>query len=168
MTFQAFKDYSIYIPQCTVQYFIKFQTTFLLLELHHIACIKCMILLDNVTRRFTRVYLKSSAYMTTCFFDSDTFYSQRLLSLKNNGKVHLHLIIQYEKRDFFYPIRENIGRSRGTNKGRSLDHFIRCRIIASMQLCLLPSGGDILFLPCPSVRLSVCHTSFPLNNLSTF
>jgi len=26
------------------------------------------------------------------------------------------------------PIRENIGRSRGTNKGRSLDEFIRCRI----------------------------------------
>jgi len=23
-------------------------------------------------------------------------------------------------------------------------------------LCLPPSGGDILFLPCPSVRLSVC------------
>jgi len=29
------------------------------------------------------------------------------------------------------------------------------------------SGGDILFLPCPSVRPSVCHTSFPLNNSST-
>jgi len=26
------------------------------------------------------------------------------------------------------PIRENIGRSRGTNKGRLLDEFIRCRI----------------------------------------
>ena len=90
---------TIYIPYCTVQYFIKFLTTFLLLELPHIACIKCMILLGNVTRCFTRlsVYLKSSAYMTTCFFHSDTFYSQRLLSLKNNGKVHLHLIIQYEK-----------------------------------------------------------------------
>ena len=36
------------------------------------------------------------------FFHSDTFYSQRLLSMKNNGKVHLHLIVQYEKiRTFF-------------------------------------------------------------------
>jgi len=42
----------------------------------------------------------------------------------------LHLIVQYEKiRTFLDPIRENIGRSRGTNKGRSLDEFIRCRII---------------------------------------
>jgi len=63
------------------------------------------------------------------FFHSDTFYGQRLLSLKNNGKVHLHLIVQNEKiRTFLDPIRANIGRSRGTNKGRSLDEFIRCRI----------------------------------------
>ena len=31
------------------------------------------------------------------------------------------------------PIRENIGRSRGTNKGRSLDEFIRCRIILNIE-----------------------------------
>jgi len=62
MTFQAFKDYSIYIPYCTVQY-----------------------------------YISLTQYLTLCFFShSDTFYGQRLLSLKNNGKVHLHLIIQYE------------------------------------------------------------------------
>ena len=82
-----------------------------------------------VTRRLTRlsVFLKTSACV---FFHSDTFYGQRLLSLKNNSKVHLHLIFQYEKRtDFFYPVRENIGRSRGTNKGRSLDEFIRCKIV---------------------------------------
>jgi len=36
------------------------------------------------------------------FFHSDTFYGQRLLSLKNNGKVHLHLIIQYEKYGLFW------------------------------------------------------------------
>jgi len=34
------------------------------------------------------------------------------------------------------PIRENIGRSRGTNKGRSLDEFIRCRIIGLISLTL--------------------------------
>jgi len=63
-------------------------------------------------------------------FHSDTFYGQRLLSLKNNGKVHLHQTVQYEKiRTFLDPIRDNIGRSRGTNQGRSLDEFIRCRII---------------------------------------
>jgi len=51
------------------------------------------------------------------FFHSDTFYGQRLLSFINNDKVHLHLIIQYVKiRTFSDPIRENIGRSRGTNK----------------------------------------------------
>jgi len=73
------------------------------------------------------VFLKTGAYTITCFFHSDTFYGQRLLSLKNNGKVHLHLIIQYEKiRTFLDPIRENIGLPRGTNKGRSLDEFIRC------------------------------------------
>ena len=27
-----------------------------------------------------------------------------------------------------------------------------------MQIMAPPSGEDILFLPCPSVRLSVCHT----------
>ena len=66
------------------------------------------------------------------FIQSDTFYGQRLLLLKNNGTVHLHLIIQFEKiRTFLDSIRENIGQywSRGTNKGRSLDELIRCRII---------------------------------------
>jgi len=76
----------------------------------------------------TSVFLKTSAYTIT-FFHSDTFYGQRFLSLKSNGKVHLHLIVQYEKiRTFLDPIREKIGRSRGTNKRRSLDEFIRCRI----------------------------------------
>jgi len=43
--------------------------------------------------------------------------------------MHLHRIVQYEKIwTFLDPIRENIGRSRGTNKGRSLDEFIRWRI----------------------------------------
>jgi len=65
------------------------------------------------------------------FFHSDTVYGQRLLSLKNNGKVHLHLIIQYEKiRTFLDPLRKNIGLSRGTIKGRSLDEFIIRRIIS--------------------------------------
>jgi len=41
------------------------------------------------------------------------------------------------------PIRENIGWSRGTNKGRSLDEFIRCRIIVLTLLfseCLTKFG----------------------------
>jgi len=69
-------------------------------------------------------------------FHSDTFYSQQLLWLKNNGKVHLHLIIQYEKKygHFLDPIRENIGRSRGTIKGHQLDEFIRCRINMDIDL----------------------------------
>jgi len=96
MTFQAFKDYSIYI-------FLIVRSNILL---------SLTFLLPDVV-----------------FFHSDTFYGQRLLSLKNNGKVHLHLIVQYEKiRTFLDPIRENIGRSCGTNIGRSLDEFIRCRI----------------------------------------
>jgi len=32
------------------------------------------------------------------------------------------------------PIRKNIGRSRGTNKGRSLDEFIRCRISNNIKI----------------------------------
>jgi len=64
------------------------------------------------------------------FFHSNTCYGQRLLSLKNNGNVHLHLIVQYAKKYglFWIQYEKNIGRSRGTNKGRSLDGFITCRI----------------------------------------
>ena len=72
--------------------------------------------------------------VSMCFNPRRYFYGQRLkiiiFIVENNGKVHLHLIIQYEKiRTFWDPIdlREN-GRSRGTNKGRSLYEFIRCRI----------------------------------------
>jgi len=66
MTFQAFKDFSIYIPYL------------------------------RSNKRFTFLLLD------VVFFHSDTFYGQRLLSLKNNGKVQLHLIVQYEKNtDFF-------------------------------------------------------------------
>jgi len=58
----------------------------------------------TVTRRFTRLslFLKTSAYAITRFIHLDTFYGQRLLSLKNNGKVHLHLIVQYEKNSDFF------------------------------------------------------------------
>jgi len=57
----------------------------------------------TVTRPFTRLSVfKDKRLHDHVFFHSDTFYGQRLLSLKNNGKVHLHLIIQYEKNtDFF-------------------------------------------------------------------
>jgi len=79
-------------------------------------------------------------------FHSDTFYGQRLLLLKNNGIVHLHLIIKYEKiRTFSDPIRENIGRSRGTNKGRSLDEFIRCRI--KRHITALRCNNKLRLLP---------------------
>ena len=116
MTFQALKDYSIYIPYCTVQYFIKYNIS----------------LNESLSPDawFVSVFFKDKRLHDHVFFHSDTLYGQRLLSLKNNGKVHLHLIIQYENiRPFLDPIRENIGRSRVTNKGRSLDEFIRCRII---------------------------------------
>ena len=114
--------FHIYIPYCTVQYFINFYIS----------------LNESLSPDAVLVsvcFLKTSAYTITCFFHSNTFCGQRLLSLKNNGKVHLHLIIQYEKiRTFLDPIRENIGRSRGTNKGRSLDECIRCRIIVSIAV----------------------------------
>jgi len=67
MTFQAFKDFSIYIFLIVGS---NKSLTFLLLDV--------------------------------VFFHSDTFYGQRLLSLKNNGKVHLHLIVQYEKNGLFW------------------------------------------------------------------
>ena len=88
MTFQALKDYSIYIPYSMVQYFIKFYISLNeSLSPDAYSC-KCV--------------FKDKRLHDHVFLHSDTFYGQRLLSLKNNGKVHLHLIVQYEKNtDFF-------------------------------------------------------------------
>ena len=44
------------------------------------------------------------------------------------------------------PIRENIGRPRGTNKGRSLDEFIRCRINSFYSYLKHLSCTKIVFL----------------------
>jgi len=89
MTFQALKYYSIYFPYCTVQYFSKFY-----ISLNE--SLSPDALLVSVC------FLKTSAYTITCFFYSKSIYGQLLLWLKNNDKVHLHLISQYEKNDFFW------------------------------------------------------------------
>jgi len=58
-------------------------------------------------------------------------YESKYISVlyrKASNTLHLHIINQYEKiPTFLDPIWENIGRSRGSNKGRSLDELIRCR-----------------------------------------
>jgi len=79
---EPLKDYSIYIPYCTVQYFIKFYISLNeSLSPDAYSC-KCV--------------FKDKRLHDHVFLHSDTFYGQRLLSLKNNGKVHLHPIIQYK------------------------------------------------------------------------
>jgi len=76
----------------------------------------------TVTRRLTRlsVYLKTSAYTTMCFFHSDHFYGQLLFyRCKTMVKCICTLSSNMKKiRTVLDPIRENIGRSRGTIKGR--------------------------------------------------
>jgi len=127
-------------------------------------CHPTIIVRSNILLSFTFLLLD-------LFFHSDTFYGQRRLSLKNNGKVHLHLIVQYEKiQSFLDPIRENIGRSRGTNNGRSLDEIIICRISNIFGRCDMFSdifsSGQFLSLLFYHVR-TIHHFSDPDNSTTS-
>ena len=111
--------------------------------------------------KFIHLSLLRSKHLSQCYNLINASYQNHIHSNSQTWTIDLHLLQNWE----IFPLDKN-----STMFARLKYNKIAIRFYVSP-----PSGGDILFLPCPSVRLSVypsvrlsvCHTSFPLNNSST-